>query len=385
MKRKIYAAIMLCAMVVNTFPVWASSHREAPMIADDPLADNTDVYAFKSPNDPNKIILIANYIPFEIPQGGPNFSHFSENVRYEIHVDNNVATPGDDIIYRFTFNRKNEDPSTFFNIRLGKENLKTTYNLERSTNGGRSFRRIISNGTVPPPNIGARSISSPVGLNSPDYETLMRNAITTSNTGEKVFCGPVDDPFFVDLGGIFDLGDAPRQGPTHTEDGLKCINVSTIALEVDVSTLQRDHKSVSQAANILDPNYVIGVWASASRQKITVLNEVSRPGSHDDYDWDYHNDNNRDNPAESHSGPWIQVSRLGMPLTNEAVIPIGDKDLWNRLTPYQDLGRINKFGNYFYNPELSLYMDDAQFGGAVPAFASLRVQKNSLEIGRAHV
>ena len=378
MKRKIYAAIMLFAMTLNTFPVWASSHREAPMIADDPLADNTDVYAFKSPNDPNKIILIANYIPFEIPQGGPNFSHFSENVRYEIHVDNNVSTTGDDIIYRFTFNRKNEDPSTFFNIRLGKENLKTTYNLERSTNGGRSFRRVITNGIVPPPNIGARSISSPVGLNSPDYETLMRNAVTTSNTGEKVFCGPVDDPFFVDLGGIFDLGDAPRQGPTHTEDGLKCINVSTIALEVDVSTLQRDHKSVNQAANILDPNYVIGVWASASRQKITVLNEVSRYGSHDDYDWDYHNDNNRDNPAESHAGPWIQVSRLGMPLTNEAVIPIADKDLWNRLTPYQDLGRISKFGNYFYNPELSLYMDDAQFGGAVPAFAPLRVQKNSL-------
>ena len=381
MKRKIYAAIMLLAMVVNTFPVWASSHREAPMIADDPMADNTDVYAFKSPSDPNKIILIANYIPFQLPQGGPNFSHFSENVRYEIHIDNNASTPGDDIIYRFNFNRKNEDPTTFFNIRLGKENLKTTYNLERSTNGGRSFRTILRNGIVPPPNVGARSISSPVGLNAPDYETLMQQAIGTATSGEKVFCGPVDDPFFVDLGGIFDLGDAPRQGPTHSEDGLKCLNVSTIALEVDVSTLQKDHKSVSQAANILDPNYVIGVWASASRQKITVLNEVSRYGNgHDyaDYDWDNHYDNNRDNPAESHSGPWIQVSRLGMPLTNEAVIPIGDKDLWNRLTPYQDLSRISRFGNYFYNPELALYMDDAQFGGAVPAFAPLRVQKNSL-------
>ncbi len=162
MKRKIYAAIMLFAMVVNTFPVWASSHREAPMIADDPLADNTDVYAFKSPNDPNKIVLIANYIPFEIPQGGPNFNHFSPNVRYEIHVDNNASTSGDDIIYRFTFKRTNEDPTTFFNIRLGKENLKTTYNLERSTNGGRTFRNILRNGIVPPPNIGPRSISSPV-------------------------------------------------------------------------------------------------------------------------------------------------------------------------------------------------------------------------------
>ncbi|MEO6538478.1 MAG: DUF4331 family protein [Ferruginibacter sp.] len=374
MKRKIYAAIMLFAMVMNTFPVWASSHREAPMIGDDPLADNTDVYAFKSPNDPNKIILIANYIPFQLPQGGPNFYHFSPNVRYEIHVDNNVGTAGDDIIYRFTFQRQNEDPTTFFNIRLGKENLKTTYTLDRSINGGKSFSTVIKNGTVPPPNVGERSISSKVGLNAPNYETLMKNAITTSTTGEKVFCGPVDDPFFVDLGGIFDLGDAPRQGPTHTEDGLKCINVSTIALEVDVATLQANHKSVSQAANILDPSFVIGVWASASRQKITVLNDITKDDNRENpYDYD-----NASNKYETHSGPWIQVSRLGMPLTNEAVIPVGDKDLWNRLTPYQDLSRIKTFGNYFYNPELALYMDDAQFGGAVPAFKPLRIQKNSL-------
>ena len=372
MKQKIYAAIMLVAMFVNTFPVWASSHREAPMIADDPMADNTDVYAFKSPSDPNKIILIANYIPFQLPQGGPNFSHFSENVRYEIHVDNNIATTGDDIIFRFSFSRKNEDPSTFFNIRLGKENLKTTYTLERSMDGGKKFSTIITNGIVPPPNIGDRSIKSGVGLGAPSYEALMTAAIKTAGTGERVFCGPVDDPFFVDLGGIFDLGDAPRQGPTQAQDGLKCLNVSTIAIEVDVKTLQKDKKMVSQAANILDPNYVIGVWASASRQKISVLNEVSKKDKDDDYSKD------DDNPAETHSGPWIQVSRLGMPLTNEAVIPVGDKDLWNRLTPYQDLSRLSRFGNYFYNPELALYMDDAQFGGAVPAFTPLRIQKNSL-------
>ncbi len=375
MKQKIYAAIMLVLMAVNMFPVtvWASSHREAPLIADDPMADNTDLYAFKSPNDPNKIIIIANYIPFQLPQGGPNFSHFSENVRYEIHIDNNANHLGDDVIYRFTFDRKNEDPTTFFNIRLGKENLKTTYKVERSTNGGFNFQTIVNNGTVPPPNVGARSISSPVGLNAPNYETLMTNAIKTANTGERVFCGPVDDPFFVDLGGIFDLGDAPRQGPTQPQDGLKCMNVSTIALEVDVRTLQKDHKTVSQAANILDPNYVIGVWASAERQKIRVLNEVSDGGR-----GDYGTTTYYDGDAESYSGPWIQVSRLGMPLTNEAVIPIGEKDLWNRLTPYQDLDRLSKFGKYFYNPELALYMDDAQFGGAVPALAPLRIQKNSL-------
>ena len=372
MKKKIYAAIMLFAMIVNTFPVWASSHREAPMIADDPLADNTDVYAFKSPSDPNKIILIANFIPFQLPQGGPNFTHFGENVRYEIHIDNNIATKGDDIIYRFTFDRKDEDPTTFFNIRLGKENLKTTYTLERSMDGGKKFSTIVTKGIVPPPNIGDRSIKSGVGLGAQSYESLMTAAIKTANTGEKVFCGPVDDPFFVDLGGIFDLGDAPRQGPTNSEDGLKCLNVSTIALEVDVKTLQKDRKSVNQAANILDPNFVIGVWASASRQKITVLKDINDDEDDDD-------DYNKNNDAyKSNSGPWIQVSRLGMPLTNEAVIPLGNKDLWNRLTPYQDISRLSTFGNYFYNPELALYMDDAQFGGAVPAFAPLRIQKNSL-------
>ncbi len=368
MKQKISAAFMLLVMCLQiTAPAFASSHREAPMIADDPLADNTDVYAFRSPDDPNKITIIANYVPGQLPEGGPNYYHFGENIRYEIHVDNNIATKGDDIVYRFTFKRTNEDPTTFFNIRLGKENLKTTYMMERSMDGGNSFQTVVNNGIVPPANIGPRSISSPVGLNAPDYNTLMDKAITTSSTGEKVFCGPVDDPFFVDLGGIFDLGDAPRASGKSV-DALKCKNVSTIALQVDISTLQKNHQTVQKCTSILDPNYVIGVWASASRQKIRILNEIKASDVTKDKKYD----------LVSNEGKWIQVSRLGMPLTNEAVIPVGYKDLWNALTPYDDLPTISTFGNYFYNPELALYMDDAQFGGAVPAFAPLRVQKKSL-------
>jgi hypothetical protein len=359
MKRKIYASILLTAMLVNIFPfnVFASSHREAPLIANDPLADNTDLYAFRSPDDPSKITIIACYIPGQLPQGGPNYYQFGDNIRYEIHIDNDVNTKGDDIVYRFTFNKVNEDPTTFFNIRLGKQNLKTTYVLQRSTDGGMHFTTIVRNGTVPPPNIGPRSISSPVGLNAPDYETLIQQSITSASTGEKVFCGTSDDPFYVDLGGVFDLGDAPRTTGTPSTDGLKCLNVSTIALQIPISTLQKDRKSVSQAKNILDADYVIGVWASASRQRIRVLQE---------------------NGKQLNFGDWVQVSRLGMPLTNEVVVPIGYKDLWNSLTPYQDLSRIKTFGNYFYNPELALYMDDAQFGGAVPALTPLRIQKNSL-------
>jgi hypothetical protein len=357
----------------------SSSHREAPLISNDPLADNTDLYAFRSPTNANKIVIIANYIPGQLPQGGPNYYSFGENIRYEIHIDNDINTEGDDFIYRFTFDKQNEDPTTFFNIRLGKQNLKTTYRLERF-HTGEGWKTIVKNGIVPPPNIGPRSISSPVGLNTPDYNTLINNSIKTATTGERVFCGTADDPFYVDLGGIFDLGDAPRTTGSRSQDGLKCLNVSSIAMEIDISTLQKDHKSVSHATSILDPNYVIGVWASASRQKITVLNDHNddhyrRDNGHGDNDNDHDND---DWTGVSHSGPWVQVSRLGMPLTNEAVVPIGKKDLWNSLTPYQDLDYIRTFGKYFYQPELALYMDNTFFGGAIPALTPLRIQRNSL-------
>ena len=355
MKRKILSLAVLLTVGIAATVLMSSSHREAPLISNDPLADNTDLYAFRSPDDPNKITIIAAYVPLQLPQGGPNYYSFGENVRYEIHIDNKTSTNGDDIIYRFTFTKVNQDPTTFFNIRLGKQNLKTTYKMERSINGGMSFTTVVAAGVVPPPNVGPRSISSPVGLNAPSYNSLINSAITTASSGEKVFCGTADDPFFVDLGGIFDLGDAPRQNSTPV-DAAACKNISAIALQIDISTLQKDGKTAAQAANILDGDYIIGVWASASRQKIRTI----KTG------------------GEDHSGPWVQVSRLGMPLTNEAVVPIGSKDLWNALTPYQDLANLGRFGEYFYNPELALYMDDSQFGGAVPAFSPLRIQSNSL-------
>jgi hypothetical protein len=355
MKNKILSLAVLLALAITASVLMSSSHREAPLIANDPLADNTDLYAFRSPDDPNKITIIAAYVPLQLPQGGPNYYSFGENVRYEIHIDNKLSTAGDDIIYRFTFRKTNEDPSTFFNIRLGKQNGKTTYKMERSINGGMSFTTVVAEGIVPPPNIGPRSISGAAGLGAANYNALINQAITTASSGEKVFCGTSDDPFFVDLGGIFDLGDAPRQNGTPI-DAVACKNVSTIALQIDISTLQKDGKTAAQAANILDGDYIIGIWASASRQKIKTL----RAG------------------GEDFSGPWVQVSRLGMPLTNEAVVPIGSKDLWNSLTPYQDLANLGRFGEYFYNPELALYMDDSQFGGAVPALSPLRIQSNSL-------
>lgn len=357
MKRKIFTSVLLAAIITTAAVLMSSSHREAPMISNDPLADNTDLYAFRSPDNTNTITVIANFIPFQLPHGGPNYYHFGENIRYDIHIDNNPATAGDDIMYRFTFNRTNEDPSTFFNIRLGKENLKNTYNLDKITSSGTT--RIVTDGAVPAYNIGERSINSPVGLGAAGYESLMTSAITTATSGEKVFAGPVDDPFFVDLGGIFDLGDAPRQQSGAPRDGVKCKNVSTIALQIPISSLQKDGKDVSMATNILDGDFIIGVWASASRRSMKTLNTDG---------------------TQSHTGDWVQISRLGMPLTNEAVIPIGHKDYWNALTPYQDLSKLSQFGDFFYKPELALYMDDTFFGAAVPAFSPLRIQRNSFTV-----
>jgi Domain of unknown function (DUF4331)/Secretion system C-terminal sorting domain len=333
-------------------PLEASSHREAPLIADDPLADNTDVYAFRSPDDPTRVVLIANYVPFELPQGGPNYYTFGEHVRYEVHVKNDGSTPGDDITYRFTFTKTNDDPTTFFNIRLNQQNQKTTYICEKSIDGG-AFTTIVTGGMVPPNNIGPRSIEGPVGLNAPNYESLRTNAIknATGGGGEIVYCGPADDPFFADLGAIFDLAGLRPNAP---EDGLAKKNVHSIALSIPIQTLQKTNQPVTAAANILDPNFVIGVWASASRQQVRTLAAAG---------------------GESYTGQWVQVSRLGMPLTNEVINPIGAKDRWNSLTPYNEDAVTD---DYLSNPELGLYVDNRQFGNAVPALKALKLQQHSL-------
>ena len=341
----------VCLFEMNPQYLEASSHREAPMISNDPLADNTDLYAFRSPDDTTTVTIIANYIPLQLPQGGPNYASFGENIRYEVHIKNDASTVGDDITYRFTFSKVNEDTTTFFNIRLGKQNLKTTYRCEKSVKGG-SFFPVVIGGIVPPPNIGPRSIdNTTLGLGK-SYEQLITEAITSATGlgGEKIYCGPADDPFFVDLGGIFDLGQTRVNNAQ--KDGVAGYNVHSIAIKIPIASLQKTGKAVTQAANILDGDFIIGVWASASRLQTRTISATTG--------------------LETGTGAWVQVSRLGMPLTNEAVIPIGAKDRWNALTPYGEDPNMDK---YFTNPELGLYMDDALFGAAVPAFAKLRIQR----------
>ncbi|MDJ0366326.1 DUF4331 domain-containing protein [Hymenobacter sp. H14-R3] len=369
---------LVAACAVTALSVWsatrytpleASSHREAPLIADDPLADNTDVYAFKDPSDPERIVLIADYIPFQLPQGGPNYSTFGENIRYEIHIKNKTTNPTvDDITYRFTFTRTNEDPSTFFNIRLNKQNLKTTYVCEKSVGGG-AFTTIVANGVVPAYNIGPRSITSGAGLAKASYTDYRQGTVTTAagGAGEQVFCGSSDDPFYVDLGAIFDL--AGLRANNGARDGLAKYNVHSIALSIPVSTLQATGQTAAAATSILDGNYVIGVWASASRPTMRTL---SMSGG-----------------ATTDNMAYTQVSRLGMPLMNEAIIPIGAKDAWNRAKPGAEADATDK---YLSNPELALYMADnvpmngaapkpanqTYYGEAIPALRALRIQTKSL-------
>jgi hypothetical protein len=364
MFRKIaFTFFAACSVVMLTsLFAFGSSHREAPFISNDPLADNTDLYVFRSPDAPNTITIIANYIPFELPEGGPNYFTFGEGIHYEIHIRNQAAGTkpgnGDDITYRFTFTQTNEDPTTFFNIRLGKQNLKTTYKCEKSIDGGLTWMTVVDGGIVPPTNIGPRSIDAPVvGLGMP-YETIWTNSITPvtsgADAGTKVFCGPADDPFFVDLAGIFDLGNFR---PGSMIDALAGFNCHVIALQIPIALLQKDGKASS--TDILDPDFVIGVWASASRPKVTTL---SMTGGKPTY-----------------SAEYVQVSRLGMPLTNEAIIPIGYKDEWNAHTPYES--NELSYADNFSNPELTLYVGNGPFSDAVPSLKPLRLDTNSLQIG----
>jgi hypothetical protein len=355
----------LLAPVLSALPqsALASSHREAPYISTDSQADNTDVYAFVSPDRPDTVTLIANFVPFEEPAGGPNFYKFGEDVLYEVKVDNNGdAEP--DISYQFRFQTQVLNPNTFLyntgtidSLTDPDFNIRQTYTLTK-VEGGRSTV-LGSNIPVPPNNVGPKS--------TPNYEALSNSAIW--QTGDiKVFAGQMDDPFFVELGGLFDLLTI-RQLPGNAGggiDGLKGYNTQSIALQVPITQLTRN-KAVP--ANAQDPNAVIGVWSTASRESVRVLNvspaykapkQNQGNGGWSGFgaNFPFGNNNpfggNGNGPLAgffkmfSMSGPWVQVSRLGMPLVNEVVIPLLNKDVWNGSQPRDDA----QFANYVTDPEL---------------------------------
>jgi Domain of unknown function (DUF4331) len=298
-----------------------SSHREAPEISKDPVADSTDVYAFVSPDQPDTVTLIANYIPLQSPAGGPNFYEFGDDVLYEIHIDNNGDGQAD-ISYQFRFQTTVRDPDTFlYNTgpieSLSSPNWNRVQTYSVSVNGG----SLASGLACPPCNIGP--------LSTPDYAGLAATAVHSLGGGISVFAGQRAEAFYVDLGAIFDLGDLRPFENLHATFGLpglsaaagvnatNHVNVHSIAIQVPISAVTRSGHPT------------IGVWTTASRQRVTI--------------WD------ADNGETVNSGPWRQVSRLGNPLINEVVIPLGRKDQWNSLPPADD----KQFAGFVTQPGLA--------------------------------
>jgi Domain of unknown function (DUF4331) len=280
----------------------ASSHREAPLIAADPAVDNTDVYAFVSPDRPGYVTFIANFIPFEEPNGGPNFYPFATDATYNIKVDSDGdAKP--DAVFRWTFHNIDKRGGTTFLYNNGPvtslddPNLlfRQTYTLESSF-GGRPFHTRISNAPVAPSRVGPASM--------PNYQQLRDQAVTMLPGGWKTFAGQADDPFFLDLR-VFDLlygGDLSEVG----QDTLAGYNVNSIALQVPFEDVALNGNATR------NPN--IGVWSTTERPRVRIT-------------------------GNANAGPGVdrvQVSRLGNPLVNEVVVPANLKDAFNSLPPDRD-------------------------------------------------
>jgi len=332
-----------------------SSHREAPEISKDPVADNTDVYAFVSPDRPDTVTIITNYIPLEGPAGGPNFFEFGDkdDVLYSIYIDNDGdARP--DIVYQFEFSTQVRNPNTFlYNTGPIKSlddqnwNRRQFYDVTRvdRRNGSTVVGRNIPS---PPCNIGPRS--------TPNYASLATAAVRDLASGETVFCGQRDDGFFVDLGAIFDLGDIrPLQNlhliattPTPSVDALSKVNVHTIAIRVPIRMLTKDG---SVPADPMSSKAVLGIWAGASRRKVRLT----------------------DGPLRSGAGPWVQVSRLGNPLFNEVIVPMPRKDEWNAADPEDD----KDFAGYVRRPELAALLP-VLYPGVFPHLAGLSASRDDL-------
>jgi hypothetical protein len=312
-----------------------SSHREAPEIAKDPVADSTDLYAFVSPDACDTVTLIANYIPLQSPAGGPNFYEFGDDVLYEIHIDNDRDGRAD-ITYQFRFTTHLRNHNTFLyntgpitSLKSPSWNRFQTYTVTRVEAGGRTTV-LGKNLTCPPCNIGP--------LSTPDYPSLAQAAVHRLGEERKVFAGQRAEGFYVDLGSIFDLGNlrpfqelqvfakAMNFQSAPGVDSTKELNVHSLALQVPIDELTRGRWSGTDVNN---PRAVIGVWTSASRRAARVI-EQGRG-------------------KESESGPFVQVSRLGNPLFNEVIVPMARKDEWNAVPPADD----KRFAGYVAKPELA--------------------------------
>jgi hypothetical protein len=335
-----------------------SSHREAPGTAKDPAVDSTDLYAFVSPDDPSTVTVIANYVPLESPAGGPNFFEFGDDVLYGIHIDNN----GDGLAewtYNFRFRTETVDTSTFlYNtgpIKPLEPGSHTYANFNRPqlyyvTVVDKQGKGTILGGDLPCPpcNIGPRS--------TPNYPAIAASAVRVLPGGIKVFAGQRADPFFVDLGSVFDLGglrplNSHHLIPLPNAAGVNTLavkNVLSIILQVPIASVSA---SGAKPTSVTDPAAVLGFWTTASRQTVSRI-ETGKG-------------------TTATSGPWTQVSRLGNPLVNEVVVPVALKDYWNSQPPAND----SQFAAAVLDPELARLLP-VLYPGAFPNLAAYQKAGN---------
>jgi hypothetical protein len=329
----------------SAIPALASSHAEAPLISMDRFADNTDTYAFRSVEAGREgfVTLIANYIPLQEPSGGPQWYRFDDTALYEIKIDN-TGDGIEDVTYQFQFNTQivnndtvlgqstvNQD-GVISNLSDPDYNMPQTYTVRRiDRRAGRRGQLIAAGLKTPPANIGPRV--------TPNYETnLGQPAVYPLANGGKVFAGNRDEDFYIDLG-VFDALNLRSVGSTGGIDSTKGYNVSSIAIEVPIQELTNSRAVPSAPTS---PDAVIGVWATASRRTTRVLT----------------------GGAQTNEGNWVQVSRLGNPLVNEVVIPLGLKDAFNAISPQVD-GTIPRVVQAVTDPEIARLLQ-AVYGITIP-------------------
>jgi hypothetical protein len=333
-------------------PAQAASHREAPSIALDPAADLTDVYAFRSWQHPDRVVFIMNVIPAQEPSSGPNYFNFDDDVLYQIHLDTNQDGSAEDIVYRFRFNTQlrppfNDLPVSYAGVDPVPGLPPAVTALQGPGSQGLGLRqryrvtevrdgRITDLGTgsmfAVPSNVGPRTM--------PDYEDLAEQGIYRLSNGGRVFAGQRDETFYIDLGAAFDTlnfrappilsaaQDADDQANPFGVDMFSGFNVNTIAIELPIARISDD------------PNAVIGMYASTSRQRTQVLGEDG---------------------TSVGTGPFVQVARMANPLVNELIIGTGRKDQWNATDPEREA----QFLDFYFNPRLATVINLA-FGTDFP-------------------
>lgn len=342
--RGLSRCFLILAALLFAAPLFASSHREAPGTKDDPTIDQTDVYVFRSADAPGMVTIIANWIPFEEAGEAPNYYSFSDSALYEIHIDNN-GDGKEDITYQFRFRNDYRSQNTFlYNtgpiLTLDSANLnqRQFYTVTRLTGNRRTGAATSLGSTfqVAPYNIGPKS--------TPDYPSLANAAIfNLPNGGGKVFAGPRDDPFFIDVAAIGDLLTLrplqqlhlipPTKNSAPGIDTLAGYNVHSIAIQVPIASLTANAQT---PAGTTDPNAIIGVWATTSRSRVLIRNAGTA------------------NLQQNLAG-FTQVSRLGMPLVNEVIMPLAFKDIFNASEPQGDKALFDSnadFRNRILDPEL---------------------------------